>query len=140
MPKRNFTQELLAKRDQGYLVVISLAPHQGVPVEYKPRSSHDPQPWDAGLSYRFTGRECHAIKAVPASRLDRDLFLRNIQRRFDGSFQMGQDDYGFDFTRDQAVRILANLVSDGMLDRYGDTYVTTERGYARLASMSEDAA
>jgi hypothetical protein len=140
MAKRQYTRELLAKKNDGELIVCSLAPHVGVPVAYEPRSTNDPEPWNAGLAYRFSGRECHAVKRERVGQLDKDLALLNIQRLFDGAFQMGQDDYRFDFTTNQMVTILADLVFEGLVERHGDSYVITRTGTAYLAHMNEDAA
>jgi hypothetical protein len=140
MARRNYTQELRAKKNSGAYIVVSLAPHVGVPATYSPRNAHDPEPWDAGLAYRFSGRECHAVKRERVGQLDKDLALLNIQRLFDGAFQMGQDDYRFDFTTNQMITILADLVFEGLLERHGDSYVITRTGIAYLAHMNEDAA
>lgn len=140
MAKRQYTRELLAKKNNGEFIVVSLAPHVGVPAVYAPRSANDPAPWDAGLAYRFSGRECHAVKRERVGQLDKDLALLNIQRLFDGAFQMGQDDYRFDFTTNQMVSILADLVFEGLVERHGDSYVITRTGTVYLAHMNEDAA
>lgn len=140
MARRNYTQELLARKNDGAYIVVSLAPHVGVPVTYSPRNAHDPEPWDAGLAYRFSGRECHAVKREHVGQLDKDLALLNIERLFDGAFQMGQDDYRFDFTTNQMVAILADLTADGLVERYGDSYVITRKGSLYLAGVNKDAA
>lgn len=140
MAKRNYTRELLAKKNDGAYIVVSLSPHTGVPVTYSPRSVTDPEPWDAGLAYRFNGRECHAVKRERVGQLDKDLVLLNIQRLFDGSFQMGQDDYRFDYTTNQVITILADLVFEGLVERRGGSYVITPTGTAYLNRLNEDAA
>lgn len=140
MPKRNFTRELLAKRANGFHIVVSLSPHTGVPAEYKPRSLRDPEPWVAGLAYRFNGRECHAVKSEHVSRFECDLLLRNIDRLFNGAFQMGYDDHRFDLTTNQVINILARLTAENLVERHGDSYVIVSKGYARLADLAELAA
>lgn len=65
--RRNFTRELLDARKNGSVIVASLAPYNGEPVEYAPRFKTDPRPWlrkDAhGCEWRFSGRECHTVPA-----------------------------------------------------------------------------
>jgi hypothetical protein len=134
--RRNYTQELLAKRAKGQHIVVSLAPHEGVPVTYSPRSVGDPLPWDAGLVYRFSGRECHAVKAESVSQVTRDLVLSLVDTLFDGCFQMGQDAFRFDYTIAELVPILAALTSDGMLERHADCYVLTSRGEDRAKILA----
>jgi hypothetical protein len=140
MPKRrNYTQELLAKKAQGAVIVISLYPYYGVPVSYEPRNSHDPEPWTAGLEVRFCGRECHAIAYQSIGQLDKDLVLRHICRRFAGSFSMGCDSIdGFDVTDEQLVLILSALTVDGLLERKGLFYYLTPLGRTRLADLGEE--
>lgn len=66
MAGRRYTAELIKARAQGMRIVCSMGPTgvQGQNVVYSPRSKSDPAPWRvAGDNrYRFTGRECHAIK------------------------------------------------------------------------------
>lgn len=61
---RNYTAELLKARAQGHPIVCSVAPHDGTPVVYAPRSKHDPEPWRlAGDNrYRYGGRYCHVSR------------------------------------------------------------------------------
>ncbi|MBB4786023.1 hypothetical protein [Streptomyces rapamycinicus] len=42
------------------VIVCSLAPYKGRPVQYRPRHRHDAQPWVLG-AFRYSGRECHAV-------------------------------------------------------------------------------
>lgn len=135
MAQRQYTRELLAKKNGGAFIVVSLAPHVGVPVIYDPRSATDPAPWNAGLAYRFSGRECHAVQPLRISQLDKDLALLNIQRLFDGAFQMGQDDYRFDFSTNEVITILADLVSEGLLEHQGDSYIITRQGEQHLRKL-----
>lgn len=136
MPKRrNYTQELLAERSKGAIIVISLAPHVGVPVEYNPRSAHDPEPWTAELPYRFSGRECHAVTPQQVGQFDRDLALLRIDGLFDGVFQMGQDDFRFDYSNEQLITLLVMLTAEGLLERRADTFVVTPQGRLRLRDL-----
>jgi hypothetical protein len=138
--RRNFTQELLAKRSKGAIIVISLAPHYGVPVEYKPRNAHDPEPWTAGLIYRFSGRECHALPTLRMSQFDKDTALRLVDGLYDGALQVGQDDYRFDFSMEQMVTMLVVLTAEGFLAQHADTFVLTEQGGLRLLELSDTGA
>lgn len=140
MARRNYTQELLAQRKQGAHIVVSLAPHTGVPVTYQPRHIKDPEPWVAGLAYRFNGRECHAIPARDVSIFDLDRFMDLLDRLFNGAFDMGQDDFRFDFETNHLVPVLARLVSLRLLERKGGSYFITSEGYTYLAELRESAA
>lgn len=133
MPKRrNFTQELLAKKAEGCIIVISLESHAGLPVDYSPRSAHDPEPWTAGLVYRFSGRECHAIRKETVTQFEQDDILRLIGTLYDGAFQMGSDDMTYDYPLPKLVSILLALVAEGMIDRRGNAFVLTRKGYNHL--------
>lgn len=69
--KRNYTAELLSEQKRGKTIVCSVAPYDGMPMAYAPRTRRDPRPWapaDVAHSayngmYRYTGRECHAVDA-----------------------------------------------------------------------------
>lgn len=65
--KRNYTRELKAEQAKGRVVVASMLPYEGVPVEYEPRRKGDPQPWVQtdrhGCEWRYSGRYCHAVDA-----------------------------------------------------------------------------
>jgi hypothetical protein len=54
------TATLLQARQEGAVIVCSLAPYEGRPVEYRPRHRRDAQPWVLG-AFRYSGRECHAV-------------------------------------------------------------------------------
>lgn len=138
--RRNYTQELLAKQADGHIVVVSMEPHRNLPVTYSPRKVNDPEPWDAGLAYRFTGRECHAIKPVPVSQFHKDVAVYLIEHLYDGAFQMGADDFGFDFRPDHLTTLMVALTAEGLLERHGDTFVITLKGSARLTEIGKDAA
>lgn len=140
MARRNYTQELLSERAQGAHIVVSLSPHTGVPVEYQPRHTKDPEPWTAGLAYRFNGRECHAVPAQSVSAFDLHRFLDLLDRLYNGAFEMGQDDFRFDFETNRLVCVLAKLVGRGLLERHGGSYVITSAGYSVLAHLKETAA
>lgn len=141
MPKRrNYTQELLAKRNDGALIVVSLAPYTGVPVVYAPRNRTDPEPWTGGLEYRFSGRECHAVKVEPVSKFACDRLLNLIFELSHGVFEMDQNNFRFDFSTSELVLLLAKLVENGYLKRQGGSYFITRSGYSHLADLQEDAA
>lgn len=71
----NWTQKLRKAADERQaLIVCSVAPYDGQPVEYAPRYTTDRQPWviwsktrrdpKTGkweVLYRYSGRECHAV-------------------------------------------------------------------------------
>lgn len=66
---RNYTSELRAALAAGERVVCSMAPYAGNAVDYAPRTKSDHMPWvlagyadQNGNQYRYTGRECHAVK------------------------------------------------------------------------------
>ena len=59
---RQYTQELKRAEASGKRIVCAMAPYEGCPVSYKPRSKGDPFPWVLA-GYRFTGRECMAVPA-----------------------------------------------------------------------------
>jgi hypothetical protein len=67
--KRNYTRELRGQQAKGWVVVASLQPFDGEPMEYAPRSKGDPKPWkpvgfgSPRSTYRYSGRECHAVRA-----------------------------------------------------------------------------
>lgn len=65
---RNYTRELRRAKEQGAKIVCSMAPFEGVEVQYAPRTKGDPQPWRPeqtgrmpDVEYRYSGRECHAV-------------------------------------------------------------------------------
>ncbi len=65
--RRNYTRDLRTLAAKGWVVVASLLPYEGQPVDYAPRFKTDPAPWtrtDAhGCVWRFSGRECHTVRA-----------------------------------------------------------------------------
>ena len=64
MSKRNYTRELRRAKDQGAKIVCSVAPYEGMGVEYLPRQKGDPQPWyvpGRAHGIRYSGRECRAV-------------------------------------------------------------------------------
>lgn len=66
---RSYTAKLLAAQDKGATVVCSVAPYEGVRVEYEPGASgHHPSPWYVlGTGLRYSGRECHAVWPAQAA-------------------------------------------------------------------------
>lgn len=44
----SYTARLFKARRAGVLIVCSLAPYEGRPVQYRPRHRHDAQPWVPG--------------------------------------------------------------------------------------------
>jgi primosomal protein N' len=63
---RRYTAKLLKAQEQGAEIVCSAAPYEGHKMEYAPRHQGDPAPWvltgTEVQSFRYTGRECHAMK------------------------------------------------------------------------------
>jgi len=72
---KNWTQKLrVLQRDRKAVVVCSVGPYDGEPVEYAPRYVTDREPWvvrsktytdpktgELEVLYRYSGRECHAV-------------------------------------------------------------------------------
>jgi hypothetical protein len=64
MTSTTFTARLRKLAEEGAVVVASVAPFDGHPVEYRPRKHGDPTPWiligkPEDSYYRFAGRFCH---------------------------------------------------------------------------------
>lgn len=134
--RRNYTRELLAKRAEGMTIVISLQPNEGVEARYEPRRLHDPEPWTADLPYRFSGRECHAVRKNPVSEYDvyRVLGLM-IGNEAPGAYECGQHDFGFDYADEKLMNILRTLGDEGLIRVEGACYSMTSAGYAYVDRM-----
>lgn len=58
---RSFTNRLLTAQENGAVIVCSMAPYLNWEVTYSPRHSRDGEPWTIAGSFRYSGRECHAM-------------------------------------------------------------------------------
>ncbi len=134
--RRNYTQELLAKRAEGMRIVISLQPYQGVEVRYEPRNGHDPEPWAADMPYRFSGRECHAVRneSIPERDIYRVLTLMS-QNEIPNAYECGQHDFGFDYTQDRLMNIIRVMGDEGLVLVEGALFSITEAGFGYLDRM-----
>jgi hypothetical protein len=136
MAKRNYTRELLKAQREGKTIVISLQPHDGIPVRYEPRHATDPMPWVADLPYRFSGRECHAVApGAPQYLKDRVLVtLAEYNCAYDTD---GGEDWGFDYTTPELMAGLRGLAAEGLVEIKGAFFSVTEAGRSRLDNELE---
>lgn len=58
---RSLTDRLKRAMENGAVIVCSMAPYENWEVTYDPRHSRDPEPWTVAGSFRYSGRECHAM-------------------------------------------------------------------------------
>jgi len=133
--KRNYTQELLKTQREGQTIVISLQPHDGIPVRYEPRHTKDPLPWTADLAYRFSGRECHAV-ASGAPKYLKDSVLLTLAMNGYG-YDPDSDDWRFDYLTPELMSGLRALAVDGDVVITGTFFSVTEAGLARLRDELE---
>jgi hypothetical protein len=130
MAKRNYTQELLQKQNKGMVIVISLQPHDGLPVRYEPRSTRDPLPWVADLPYRFSGRECHAVAAGAPRHLKDSVLVKLAEHGY--GYEADSDDWRFDYTTTELMSALRALAVEGFVTITGAFFSVTEAGLAHL--------